>query len=251
MQIDLFLVGIGMGNPDHLTNQAKKALKSADLIIIPDKGLNKSGLCEIRMALCEKLLNPTQNIAYMDFPSRKNNDVNYLENVEIWHDQISTAWEQTIISHLPYGGKIAFMIWGDPTLYDSSLRIVERLRARRFKINLEVIPGLSAIQLLTSAHKIPLNNLAGHVTISTGRNLREKGWPEDCETLVIMLDGETSFTYLTPERFFIYWGAYLGMEQEILISGPLDACRDNIIFERAKARKKIGWVMDIYLLKIL
>ena len=33
--IDLLLVGIGSGNPDHLTLQAIKALNSADLILIP------------------------------------------------------------------------------------------------------------------------------------------------------------------------------------------------------------------------
>ena len=143
------------------------------------------------------------------------------------------------------------MIWGDPTLYDSSLRIIRRLKEDGLQINLEVIPGLSAVQILTAAHKIPLNDLAGSVTISTGRNLREKGWPENCETLVIMLDGENSFKYLSPQRYLIYWGAYVGMKEEILISGPLVECRNLIMSERAKARQKIGWIMDTYILKIL
>ena len=46
--IDLFLVGIGMGNPDHLTAQAVGALRSADLILIPEKGDKKSDLADLR-----------------------------------------------------------------------------------------------------------------------------------------------------------------------------------------------------------
>ncbi|MFT6784926.1 MAG: precorrin-6A synthase, partial [Dinoroseobacter sp.] len=34
----LLLIGIGTGNPDHLTGQARKAIAGADLILIPDKG---------------------------------------------------------------------------------------------------------------------------------------------------------------------------------------------------------------------
>ncbi|MGL6209164.1 MAG: SAM-dependent methyltransferase, partial [Paracoccaceae bacterium] len=40
--IDLTLVGIGTGNPDHLTLQAIKALNAADLVLIPQKGAEKA-----------------------------------------------------------------------------------------------------------------------------------------------------------------------------------------------------------------
>ena len=34
----LWLIGIGTGNPDHVTGQAIRALNGADLILIPKKG---------------------------------------------------------------------------------------------------------------------------------------------------------------------------------------------------------------------
>ena len=68
--IDLSLVGIGMGNPDHLTAQAVRALQSADLILIPEKGDEKSDLADLRTVICEKLLSPVPKIARFRLPVR-------------------------------------------------------------------------------------------------------------------------------------------------------------------------------------
>ena len=45
---DLSLIGIGTGNPDHLTFQGAQAIRNADLILIPRKGDNKADLAELR-----------------------------------------------------------------------------------------------------------------------------------------------------------------------------------------------------------
>jgi precorrin-6A synthase len=47
----------------------------------------------------------------------------------------------------------------------------------------------------------------------------------------------------------IYWGAYLGTEDEILISGKLRDVMDEIERVRADARARKGWIMDTYLLR--
>ena len=41
------------------------------------------------------------------------------------------------------------------------------------------------------------------------------------------------------------------MKEEILIQGPLDQVTDQIIETRAEARENHGWIMDIYVLKLL
>ena len=138
------------------------------------------------------------------------------------------------------------MIWGDPSLYDSAMRIAQRLTPSP---HITVIPGISAIQVLTAAHKIPLNQLAKDVVIMTGRNLRERGILDDIDSVVVMLDGECSFQNLEQKRFDIYWGAYLGMPQEVLISGSLADVAEDIISIRADARSQYGWIMDSYLLR--
>ena len=81
------------------------------------------------------------------------------------------------------------------------------------------------------------------------RHLREQGWPQGIDTLVVMLDGECSFTSLDPVGVSIWWGAYVGMEGEILDHGPLSEAGPRITRARAEARARRGWIMDIYLLR--
>jgi precorrin-6A synthase len=143
---------------------------------------------------------------------------------------------------------VALLVWGDPSLYDSTLRIAERL-ARDLSLSVRVIPGLTSIQVLTAAHRIPLNEIGASVLITTGRQLCQKGWPPGIDTLVVMLDGEIAFTKINQNGVTIWWGAYLGLPQEIVISGPLAQVSERIAHTRAAARTKNGWIMDIYLLR--
>ena len=53
--IELLLIGIGTGNPDHITRQAEKAIASADLIMIPTKGDNKADLADWRHDICAQI----------------------------------------------------------------------------------------------------------------------------------------------------------------------------------------------------
>jgi len=64
-----------------------------------------------------------------------------------------------------------------------------------------------------------------------------------------MLDGTCSFQKLSPEGLHIYWGAYLGMPQQLLLTGPLATTGPLIAKARATARAEHGWIMDIYLLR--
>jgi precorrin-6A synthase len=52
-----------------------------------------------------------------------------------------------------------------------------------------------------------------------------------------------------PDGVEIYWGAYLGTPDEILLSGPLAEVADEIARVRAAARERKGWMFDTYLLR--
>jgi precorrin-6A synthase len=240
--ITLFLIGIGTGNPDHVTGQAIKALNAADLILIPRKGTAKSDLAEVREQILSRVLTTPVPVAAYDVPQRADQD-DYLGAVNDWHDAIAATWTTAIASH-PAASNVALMVWGDPSLYDSTLRIAARLPGVRVK----VIPGITSLQALTAAHAIPLNTLAAPVTITTGRQLRDHGWPEGATTLAVMLDKGGAFTVLPPDTE-IWWGAYVGMPEETLIHGPLGAVSGEILTTRARLRAEHGWIMDIYLLR--
>jgi precorrin-6A synthase len=47
----------------------------------------------------------------------------------------------------------------------------------------------------------------------------------------------------------IYWGAYIGTPDEVLIAGPLAEVAETIRTRRAELREQHGWIMDSYLLR--
>ncbi len=250
MIAELFLIGIGTGNPGHVTHQAISQLKAADIILIPRKGSEKSDLADLRHQICDELLGAdTPPILEFDLPIRDPARP-YLSAVDAWHEAIADIWQDTIKTAKTVIGTAprtaALLVWGDPSLYDSSMRIARRLKPAPA---ITIIPGITAIQALTAAHKIPINDLGSPFMISTGRQLRANGFPKEADTLVIMLDGECSFQTLVAADFDIWWGAYLGMENELILSGYLPELADIIVQTRKTARQKHGWIMDTYLLR--
>jgi precorrin-6A synthase len=243
--IELSLIGIGTGSPGHLTREGVAAMELADLILIPAKGEDKSDLGELREMLCHKLLRRPPPLARFEMPQRDSRQ-GYRQGVEDWHDAIALRWEEVIREYRAQ--RPALLVWGDPSLYDSTLRIAERV-GRRLPLNLRVVPGITAVQALCAAHRIPMNAVAEPVQITTGRQLRENGWPEGVRRVVVMLDGECSFQTLPEDGTRIWWGAFLGMAEQMLIAGDLSEAGPRILAARAAARAAHGWIMDIYLLE--
>ncbi len=246
--IDLHLIGIGTGNPAHLTRQAEEAMNAADLILLPRKGDATSDLIDLRRAICAAALTRPVRIVEFDLPVRASGG-DYLAAVNDWHDAIAATWAALTDRHLPHGGRLALLVWGDPSLYDSTLRIADRLRAGGIALRIHVVPGITSLQALTAAHAITLNTLAAPVVITTGRRLRDAGWPASADSVAVMLDGDCAFATLPAAGIAIWWGAYLGMVQQALIAGALPAVAAEIVAARAALRAEHGWIMDTYLLR--
>ncbi len=247
--ITLSLVGIGSGNPEHLTLQAIRTLESADVILLPRKGDEKTELADLRRMIAADILTTPPKIVEFDYPVRDANTPKYLDGVNTWHDALATIWAGLIDTHTDKDAHVALMVWGDPSLYDSTLRIADRLLAQGRELHINVVPGITSLQMLTAAHAIPLNDLGAAVQITTGRRLREEGWPAGVSVVAVMLDGECSFQHIAQEGLHIWWGGYVGMPLQVLVQGPLHEVSDQIIQTRAAERAKNGWIMDIYLLR--
>ncbi len=245
--IHLSLVGIGTGNPDHLTRQAIAEMRGADLVMVPLKGADKADLADLRLQICSALA-PETPVATFDLP-RRAAEGEYLAAVADWHEAIAQVWAETLARHLPKGGRAALLVWGDPSLYDSSLRIAARIQAGGMAVKVRVVPGITSLSALTAAHAIPLNDPGAPVLITTGRRLRDGGWPEGVDSVAVMLDAGGAFQVIDPEGVQIWWGAYLGMPHEHLIAGPLARVAPQILASRAGLRARHGWIMDIYLLR--
>jgi precorrin-6A synthase len=245
--LTLSLIGIGCGDPEQLTLAAVRAVNAADLVLIPTKGEDKTDLAELRREICARILtNAATRVVEFDLPVRDVGRDDYHAGVDDWHEAVAQTWAREIAAHLGPDGRVAFLVWGDPSLYDSSLRIARRLAPAPA---IEVIPGVTAIQALCAAHKIPLNEIGKPFLVTTGRQLRDKGWPAGAETVVVMLDGSTAFQALDAKGLHIWWGAYLGMPHQIILSGPLAEVGTRIAELRAEARGRHGWIMDSYIIR--
>ncbi|RWM78828.1 MAG: precorrin-6A synthase (deacetylating) [Mesorhizobium sp.] len=247
----LLVIGIGAGNPDHMTVQAIDGLNRADVLFIPDKGAKKNDLAELRRRICDRFVtNPGSRRVEFDVPVRAEPAPSYRSTVDDWHEAIAAIYESLIRDELSQDGCGAFLIWGDPSLYDSALRILERVRMRgNVEFELEVIPGITAVQALAAGHKMALNRIGDAIQITTGRRLTEEGLPDTAGSTIVMLDGKCAFNTLGDKDLLIHWGAYLGTPDEILISGRLGDVGDEIVKTRDEARRKKGWIMDTYLLR--
>lgn len=247
----LLVIGIGAGDPEYVTVQAIKALNKASVFFVPDKGDEKASLVALRREICERYIEGTgYRFVTIDDPVRDASIADYTERVRRWHEARTALLEDAVLRELPEDDCGAFLVWGDPSLYDSTLRVVEQLRGRgRVAFELDVIPGITSVQALAARHQLILNRVGGAVQITTGRKLSEQGFPREADDVVVMLDGECSFRRVLDEDVEIYWGAYLGTPQEVLIAGPLRERADEIERVRAEARAREAWVMDTYLLR--
>jgi precorrin-6A synthase len=246
----LLLIGIGAGNPEYLTVQAVNALNEVDVFFMMNKGEETEDLLRLRRDICQRYIkDQTYRIVEAADPARDRKSPSYASAVEAWHDQRATIYERLIERELGDEECGAFLIWGDPCLYDSTLRIIERVAAKgRVAFEYEVIPGISSVQALAARHKIALNRIGKSIHITTGRNLT-KGLSDTLEDVVVMLDGESSFKSVRDPDIDIYWGAYIGTDDEILMSGKLSAITRDIDSTRAEAKNRKGWIMDTYLLR--
>ena len=236
----LLVVGIGTGNPEHLTVQAINALNRADVLFIPDKGDGKGDLADLRRDIVARYVtNPASRTVEYSVPKRDAANPDYGAGVDDWHAALAQRFE-ALLADVPEEGSCAFLVWGDPGLYDSTIRIIERLRTR---FTVEIIPGITSIQVLTAAHGIALNRIGEPVHITTGRRLGPV-----LDDTIVMLDGQTAFLAADAD-LDIFWGAYLGTPDQITIAGRLGEVRDEIVATRKAAREQHGWIMDTYLLR--
>ncbi len=240
----IHVIGIGAGDPDYVTTQAISALNDTQVFFAMDKGETKDDLVALRRLICDRFIT-SPGYRFVELPDPKRaTEGDYRDNVNEWHAARARLWAQAIQDELGPDGVGAFLAWGDPSLYDSTLRILDRV-AEHVEFDFDVIPGVTAIQALTARHRIALNDIGAPVLITTGRQLRENGLTTDA---VVMLDGECSFLSCPPETR-IWWGAYLGTPDELLESGTVGAVGEQIEARRAEARERHGWIMDIYLLR--
>ncbi|MDZ5603724.1 precorrin-6A synthase (deacetylating) [Pseudomonas sp. RP23018S] len=243
----LLLIGIGPGDPQQITLQAVDALRRGQVFFLLNKGAPTRELLDARLQLLQRHVpEGGYRVVEVTDAARDGQARDYVGAVQAWHLQRAALYQRLLEEQLQDGETGAFLLWGDPGLYDSTLRMLALVRERGMDITVEVIPGISSVQALAARHAIALNRIGEPLTVLPGRQLARHG---HIDNVVVMLDGQCTFTQVDAEALFIYWGAYLGTPDELLIAGPLSEVRDRIVQVREAARIRKGWIMDTYLLR--
>ncbi|MET8828651.1 precorrin-6A synthase (deacetylating) [Streptomyces sp. NPDC004610] len=248
----IHVIGIGAGDPEQLTLQAVRALRGTDVFFLLDKGEVKADLTRLRRDILDTHIpEGTYRLVSARDPERDRaaDGASYSPAVEDWRGARAAIYERLITEELGDDERGAFLVWGDPALYDSTLGILEEVQRRgTVPFAYDVVPGISSVSALAARHRTGLNRVARPVQITTGRRLAE-GFPEGVDDVVVMLDAHQVFRRYADQDIDIYWGAYIGTPDEILVSGPIAEAAPRIERLRAEARERKGWIMDTYLLR--
>jgi len=246
----ILIIGIGAGDPEYITMQAVNALNEVDVFFIMDKGPEKTKLIELRKEICRRYIKGNDH-RFVDAtsPGWTRGAEGYLSTVDGLNRDKQALFEKLIAEEMADGECGAFLVWGDPTLYDSTIRVVEVIaQSGRHQLDYQVIPGISSIQALAAKHKTTLNRIGQSIEITTGRKMAE-GFADNIDSVVVMLDAENTYKRFADQDIDIYWGAYVGTPDEILVSGKLKDVADDIERIRTNARRANGWIMDSYLMR--
>jgi precorrin-6A synthase len=251
---ELLVIGMGPGHPDQITVLAVQALNRVDVFFRIDKGDAKSGLNAARDEILHRhVTRPGYRVVEIAEPPRDRSvslsGADYQGAVRDWHEARALVVGAAIAAELGEFGVGAFLVWGDPSVYDSTLRIIDRILARgTVAFTYTVIPGVTSVQALAAAHRVPLNRIGEPIHITPARRIAD-GLPEGLDSAVVMLDSGFTAAQLDDPGLTVFWGAYLSTPDETLIHGPLQEVAAEITATRAALRTRHGWIMDTYLLR--
>jgi precorrin-6A synthase len=246
------VIGIGAGDPEHLTLQAVAAMNRVDVFFLIEKGEVTGELAQLRATLLDRHVTRPYRVVVARDPERDRSAATerYAEAVADWQERREALYARMIADELDDGACGAFLVWGDPALYDGTLRMLERLRERgSVPFDVVSIPGISSVQALAAAHRVVLNRVGRPFLVTTGRRLAAEGLPPGVDDAVVMLDAAGAFAGLPDPDLEIYWGAYVGTPDEVLVRGDLQQVKDEIVRMRGELRDRKGWLMDTYLLR--
>jgi precorrin-6A synthase len=236
--------------PAHVTSEVADALRSVDYVLAADKG--DDGLLALRREIVDAYPGsdgPAEIVAVRD-PARDRSTglsaAGYRGAVADWHDARAREYAAVLQQR---GGTAAFLVWGDPSLYDSTIRVVEKVRDLGVSLEFDVLPGISAPQLLAARHRIVLHEVGRPVHVTTGRRLQE-AVAAGQDNVVAMLNPPPERLDLTGlADWWVWWGANLGATGERLVAGRLGEVLPLIVTARAEAEAEAGWVMDLFLVR--
>ncbi|MFD1858927.1 precorrin-6A synthase (deacetylating) [Aeromicrobium camelliae] len=242
------VIGIGPGGLDQLTVEAVQALRSVDAYLVIEKREDDPLVAAREAIVARHVPEPPPTIVVRD-PERDRSarvagDAEaYRKAVADWHSARAERYAAAL-DEAP--GDVGILVWGDPAFYDSTLRILDTVAASR-PLEVDVIPGVSSLQLLAARHAIVLHEVGQPLHLTTGRNLPDAVAAGERNVAAMLLSSIEPFAALGD--WTIWWGANLGTADEALAHGTVAEVLPEIRAAREHVKAAAGWIMDLALLR--
>ncbi|MDQ7992068.1 MAG: precorrin-2 C(20)-methyltransferase [Propionicimonas sp.] len=144
-------VGVGPGDPDLITVKALDALGRADVVLVPatDTGTDETGRAEqVVLAACPGVAGRIERVPF-SMAQRQGVGARRLESWQASARAAEAAFARG-------AGTVAFATVGDPSVYSTFSYLAAHVRAAVAGLEVQVVPGITAMQALAAASRIPL-----------------------------------------------------------------------------------------------
>ncbi|WP_049999329.1 cobalt-factor II C(20)-methyltransferase [Halococcus sediminicola] len=210
-------VGLGPGEADLVTVRGKRILESAAVVYSPGR-LSRSVATEHV---------PKARIGNLDFPMTRD------------EDELRRAWKKAAEEIAPRAHEetVAFVTLGDPNVYSTFGHLRRTLSAFHPAVDIEIVPGVSAVTAFTTALGIEIASGADIALHEAARGAAPTG--PDRMVLFKVTDVPATHESLVAAGYDIVYGRRLYMEQgETIVTDDPAALADRDYYTLAYAEKR-------------
>ncbi|ELZ80303.1 cobalt-precorrin-2 C(20)-methyltransferase [Haloferax larsenii JCM 13917] len=209
-------IGLGPGDADLVTVKGKRLLESVDVVYSPGRLSRTVALNHV----------PEERIGDLDFPMTRD------------PDELRRAWKEAAaeVAERAASDDIAFVTLGDPNVYSTFGHLRRTLDAFHPEIELEVVPGVSAMTAFATA-------LGVEIESGTGLALREAAngaVPTGPDRMILfkVTDAPATYEGLTEAGYDVKFGRRLFMEQgETLVTSDPEELEERDYYTLAYAER--------------
>lgn len=140
----LYGVGVGPGDPELLTLKGVRILKNIDVVCFPVSQPDKPS---IALEIASRAVRRDWQILQLYLPMTRDNE------------KLEKHWQEAaeqVSEILKSGQDCAFITLGDPSFYSTFIYLVRKLKTMLTDLKIEIIPGISAPNILAALAQVPL-----------------------------------------------------------------------------------------------
>jgi precorrin-2/cobalt-factor-2 C20-methyltransferase len=213
----LYGVGLGPGDSDLVTVRGRRVLENADVVYTPGR-LSRSVATEYV---------PAERIGDLDFPMTRD------------EDKLREAWKAAAAEIAPRARNedAAFVTLGDPNVYATFGHLRRTLQAFHPEVELEIVPGVSAVTAFTTALGIEISAGASLTLHEASRGAAPTG--PDQLILFKVTDVPATHDQLVDAGYDVVYGRRLYMDDgETVVTSDPSELADRDYYTLAYAEKE-------------